>query len=1253
MLKKIQKSFVVLMAMLLIFSGMPYANHAQAATEDSHEQVYEIYPKPHDIEYKGEVLALGSEANVVYDSTIDDVTKKRVKEVFDAKNITLTESEESVEGVTNILVGTNESDEYVHNYFAENIDVNMDLFSEIDPYILSIENDTIAILGGDTDAAFYGVTTLQHIFEQAEGDTIRQLRIDDYASTTVRGFIEGFYGIPWSDEDRMKLMEFGGQFKMNSYVFAPKDDPYHRDQWDDLYPAEMLADIEEMVQVGIDTKNHFVWTISPLEKVAQLAQNFGEDEAMEHLEENTAVMLEKFDQLYEIGVRDFGVHGDDVGALPYDYVVQLMNSVSEWAEEKGDINNILFTPASYNADWAWDAAELNAYEAGFADDIEIFWTGSSTLGPVVQSTIDTFKNWENDGVERRDPAFWLNWPVNDVDMSRVFLGKGEMLQPGIKNVSGVVTNPMQESEASKTSLFAVADYAWNTVDFDDQQSWEDSFKYIEPDATEELHVLAKHMSDAHPDGIRTEESEEIKDLLEEVIQIIEEEESLEEIAPEMISELQVIANAADDFLAKTNNEKLKTELEPFANSLRDTVLASVDFIETYLALEAGDKDEIWTKYANGLTLREQSLNHDRPMLEGTERARPSQKRIQPFTDDLEEMLLPMVEDKLGIEVKIEEGKVFTNVEAYNELSITEESDVTSIDDEQGISLDNGDYLGVKLNHVKELLEIEAPSIDGLTLETSLNGIEWEAIEDKNDIPNARYVRLINKTNESIDFTLDKFNVKSVVFEAKSMADTNYNEVENPLELFDGDLETYTYFRDVQDEGKYVTYDLGQVIDISSLEVYVNENENDYPRHAVFETSLDGENWETIMEIGNQDGPNEGEGTENDKIEEVFDNLKSPYRTKEARDINQDARYLRHRVTRSKEGPVKWAKIQEIVINDGEFIPEINDPTITTNVESHQDYYINNINDGRLDTKFRPTDQGTGELTYHIGELEESINELTVLTAGDELSNATVSIRTTEGWNELGSIDNAYSTFDMTEEENVLDVKINWNDAKPTIYQIELDQSEREAINKSALQEAINRAGQLEEKDYTKKSWETFTQVLEEANDILIDEASTQSKVDQAVKDLEDAIEQLKKKEDSKPSEVDKSDLDDLVNKTTDYEKSDYTKESFEKLEEALKNAQTVLADDTSTQEDIDNALSALETAINGLKASESSNPNESTDPKDPSNPSDPSDPSDENESNKLPSTATSMFNWLLVGTLFVLIGGLAIYVMNRRKQSAE
>ncbi|TDL73650.1 hypothetical protein E2R56_12175 [Rhodococcus qingshengii] len=762
---------------------------------------------------------------------------------------------------------------------------------------------------------------------------------------------------------------------------------------------------------------------------------------MDLLPENTEKMLAKFDQLYDVGVRQFGVLGDDVGNLPLDYVVQLMDAVSQWADEKGDVYDILYCPASYNSSWAWNSAELNAYEKGFDENIQIFWTGSTTCAPIVQSTIDTFKNRSNDGVTRRDPLFWLNWPVNDVDMSRVFLGKGEMLETGIENLAGAVTNPMQEAEASKIAIFAVADYAWNTEKFDAQKSWEDSFNYIEPDASEEFHTLAKHMSDADPNGLKLSESEDIKSLLDSITTKVNNAESLKDEAPEAIVQLQIIADAANEFLAKTKNEKLKKELAPFVKALRDMVLANIEFIKADLAIEAGNKAETWVHFSKATDLRKQSLNYDRPLLSGTMKAKPAKKRLQPFTDNLEAKISPKVAQLLDLQEVETKASILTNVEAYQNIELIENKTTTSIHAAGPITLNKGEYLGVKLSRVKDVIGIEAPTVKGLTLESSLNGIMWEKVKSEADPSDARYIRLLNKQAKPVEFTLDRLTVTSFEVEPKSVKETNYTSVENPLDLFDGNFNTPGWFKNSQIAGKYITYDMGQEITLSSLKAVINEGEHDYPRHAILEASLDGNEWTTVMTFGGQDGANEGEAGNADLVDAIFDQHEAPYRTKEVRGLDQKIKYLRFKMTRTKVGSDKWVRMQEIVINDGKYYPELNNPTISTTVENtignSKDYLI----DGKLNTKFKPAGTEAGEILYHIGEAEKTVTGITILEDPNDLSGSKVSVRTTKGWRNLGTVDSGYQFFSTDHIPPVLDLKIEWPEGKtPAIYDIKVDKN---------------------------------------------------------------------------------------------------------------------------------------------------------------------------------------------------------------------
>src|SRR5699024_10545027 len=110
------------------------------------------------------------------------------------------------------------------------------------------------------------------------------------------------------------------------------------------------------------------------------------------------------------------------------------------------------------------------------DNVEIMWTGEEVIGTINEEDMQWFKDATD-----RDPFVWLNWPVNGYAGSRLLLGEGDyFLEQGTHNISGVVSNPLEQSELSKVALFAVNDFAWNVDDYDSHQSWVDSFKYITP-----------------------------------------------------------------------------------------------------------------------------------------------------------------------------------------------------------------------------------------------------------------------------------------------------------------------------------------------------------------------------------------------------------------------------------------------------------------------------------------------------------------------------------------------------------------------------------------------------------------------------------------------------------------------------------------------------------------------------------------------------------------------------------------------------
>jgi predicted phage-related endonuclease len=89
----------------------------------------------------------------------------------------------------------------------------------------------------------------------------------DYPDVPQRGLVEGYYGNPYSEENRMGLFEMFGRQKMNVYIYGPKDDAYHKSKWRQEYPADLAAKITGYVNAAKANKVEFVWAIHPGEDI--------------------------------------------------------------------------------------------------------------------------------------------------------------------------------------------------------------------------------------------------------------------------------------------------------------------------------------------------------------------------------------------------------------------------------------------------------------------------------------------------------------------------------------------------------------------------------------------------------------------------------------------------------------------------------------------------------------------------------------------------------------------------------------------------------------------------------------------------------------------------------------------------------------------------------------------------------------------------------------------------------------------------
>lgn len=1590
---------IILSVAMLITTIFPNVVSVKATASEE----YEIYPTVQKLDYKEGNFIIQNSVNVVFEEGIDTYTQQKLTDVLKNKGIQMNVGSEKTDATTNILVGIKDSGKYVDTYAKNNVAFDASTFEgTFDPYVLDIQDGVITILGESSDGAYYGIVSLMHILNQIDGKRVRNLTINDYADTQTRGFIEGYYGIPWSNEDRMALMEFGGNFKMTSYIFAPKDDPYHKNLWREEYPQAELNEIKKMVEVGLASKCRFVWTAHPF---------MGGFDA-NRVDEEIAALLNKFEQLYAAGVRQFGVLGDDVGNLDRNVVIKMMNAVSEWGEAKGDVYDPVFCPAGYNHSWQGDYSELNAYDEGFPQNVQIFWTGEAVCQPVEQKTLDHFRkhNLPSGKQSRRAPLFWLNWPVNDINMNRLLMGKGSLLHNNVnpKDLSGVVTNPMQDAHASKVALFAVADFAWNVSAFDADKSWKDSFKYIDEDAYEELYTLAKHMSDPSPNGhgLVLEESEELAPLLDDFLDKFNNGGLQQTDYERLLNEFTVIKQACADFHKKSKNEDLKEELLPFTNALSDQMDAAIYLIQTQMALDANNSFDVWSNYSQATAKIASSQTYQRPVLDGNKVAMPGSKRITPFITKLNELLAPkvnsviddtkivtslitnrtdtpnnalenltdnnekseviwsnpnsvedgtyiglsynkpihvsditfkmgqsgnasdtfqsakiqysedgktwkdiegsaytdrravvsvegldlqvkgirlistqkqtnmwlgckdiivnkkeqpsdqdqiltgkgiyntenmtirngqisqltdgntseyvgfakapyegndkdttlegawvgiefdqptkvnhivieqatpdasndridtatleysedgtewktirelsnlgakvevsfdtvtakkirlvnkqakniwwrvreitaslkanaispsvfvsdrfqiygsnvkenmldgnegtfawfsysgdtaQVDDYVGLDLgkevylhtvyfsmgsdfwdtydleysldgqtykkiqtlngqknnldltkqnikaryvrmvnkktkkawlKVNEFQVtgatemyrglenlFTNlnVDMLTQVFVNAENDKTELKGVKDVVLKPNDYIGVKLSRIKDITNIDVSAVDGLEIQSSKNAIVWNDVSAKTDLDDARYVRAINTSDRDITCTFDKFIVSSHEIEPISVVSTNFKDEASHLNAFDKDRTTEAVWQGSQVKGSYITYDLGQEIDLQSLKLVLHDGTTDFPRHAKVSVSTDGKAWKGIMMIGNQEADNKGEAENTDSITDLFPNHEISYNTLEAKDLNTKARYIKFEITRNKAGADKWVRIREIELNGGNmYLPSSNDPTILSDskelIESNHNTMLQMI-DGNVSTTFQPTSKKAGSFTYYLSE-NTDVTKVSILQSPSTLSNAEVIVEVEKDGKvekvSVGRLMSSLNEFDVSAFDHLLSVTVKWNeDMPPVIHEIITAKSVMTKVDKTALIATLENAQKIELDNLTPASVQALNDAIALGKEIKDNIYATQTMVDSAVAQLKAAMEHKVVKPDLNAYAAK---LEEIIKDVLPQE--NYLYRTWRVYEERLANAQAAKSDENISQAELDALLEKLENGVAQLE----------------------------------------------------------------------
>lgn len=612
------------------------------------QKTYTIYPIPQQQTLTGGSAVMQNCVNIVAEKGIDRATVARARQVLADRGIKAAVSEKAVRGQTNLLLGVNGS-RGAADKEARRLGLARDVFgkAKYDRHLLNISADKrgmaqILVLGENTDATFCGLASLEQILEQADGN-LACLEISDYADLKDRGIIEGYYGVPYSAEVTKDLFRFMARYKMNSYMYGAKSDPYHSQKWGEPYPTtitpeqknigyltqEMLRDITD---VAHECKVNFIWAIHPGQAFTDSANNHVLDDIMG-----------KFGAMHALGVRQFGIFVDDVGVpdddaslrLGADRLSELQARIDSKWNGKGSlaadtVKPLHYVPQLYAFSWVTPEKGQRFFRSlkDVPAKVNIYITGRNIWSVPNTEDLGIVKGWMG-----REASWWWNYPCNDNDVTKIFpmdtytnfrdekhIADLARLEPALEGTRTLILNPMQQGEVSKIALFSAADYAWNNHAFDNQQSWENALpavvgkrfagalrtiapylRYYDGDA---LTYLTEDYKREHPDFPGT--------LLRELRKV--------NVACKVLEGLKLSALQSDRLFYE--------DIRPWLLKLRDMTADAIAMMEG----------------AEPTSLAADSTRYDFPILTGlgneislsVKQAEPAEKVLHPFLDYLRE-----------------------------------------------------------------------------------------------------------------------------------------------------------------------------------------------------------------------------------------------------------------------------------------------------------------------------------------------------------------------------------------------------------------------------------------------------------------------------------------------------------------------------------------------------------------------------------------------------------------------------------------
>jgi hyaluronoglucosaminidase len=276
---------------------------------------------------------------------------------------------------------------------------------------------------------------------------------------------------------RKALFRFGAKRGMNTYLYAPKDDPYHRARWRDPYPKGEWKVLQDLIKAAQEQHIDFVYAFHPGKGLRFSAL------------EPAQLLLEKAARFYDAGVRIFAVLFDDIpsrlshAADRKHFGGSLARAEGLWLEKILERQPASWTevewwicPSRYTEHPRLERM-FGVFEPRFWQTlarhlpapVACLWTGPA----IVPRTVSLAHARKVARQFKHPLILWDNYPVNDLSMSdemhlAPLAGRDSRLPAA---VYGYLNNPLLQESLSLVPLATCFDYAADPAAYDPERSW--------------------------------------------------------------------------------------------------------------------------------------------------------------------------------------------------------------------------------------------------------------------------------------------------------------------------------------------------------------------------------------------------------------------------------------------------------------------------------------------------------------------------------------------------------------------------------------------------------------------------------------------------------------------------------------------------------------------------------------------------------------------------------------------------------------